>query len=94
MILNNESPQPLGALPTGASAEIVGFEVTREHLDFLIRLQEVGFILGETVEVLGRAPLGRDPISIRVKDGVYAMRRGDADLILVRTSGKRTAGSL
>jgi Fe2+ transport system protein FeoA len=44
-------------------------------------------VVGEQVEVLGRAPLGQDPISIRVKDAVYALRRDDANLVLVQVTG-------
>jgi ferrous iron transport protein A len=87
MILNSESAQMLGALEPGTRGEIVGFGLTEDHLDFLIRLNEVGFVVGEQVEVLGRAPLGQDPISIRVKDAVYALRRDDANLVLVQVTG-------
>ncbi|MBU6155246.1 MAG: ferrous iron transport protein A [Bdellovibrionales bacterium] len=87
MILNSESSEKLGTLTPGARAEIVGFGVSAEQMDFLIRLHEVGFIVGEHVEILGSAPMGRDPISIRIKDAVYALRREDADLVLVRRSG-------
>ncbi len=87
MILNSEPAVTLGALQPGDSAEITGFRVSGEQMDFLIRLQEVGFIVGERVEIIGSAPLGKDPISIRVKDAVYALRRSDADLVLVKRSG-------
>ena len=87
MILNSESAQMLGALEPGTRGEIVGFGLAEDHLDFLIRLNEVGFVVGEQVEVLGRAPLGQDPISIRVKDAVYALRRDDANLVLVQVTG-------
>ena len=87
MILNKEEPQKLGELDPGVRAEIVGFCAAEELQGFLHRLFEVGFLVGEQVEILQDAPLGKDPISIRVKDAVYAMRRADANLILVNRTG-------
>jgi len=94
MVLNSESPaftpapETLGEVETGERAEITGFRMVEELGDFLIRLQEVGFLVGEQVEVIGKAPIGKDPISVRVKDAVYAMRRDDANLILVKSVGR------
>ena len=87
MILNSEPFETLGGLQPGDRGEITGFRVSADQMDFLIRLQEVGFIVGEPIEIIGSAPLGNDPISIRVKDAVYALRRSDADLVLVKRSG-------
>jgi len=83
MILNNEIEVKLGELRPGERAEIIGFCIEDEMQDYLLRLFEVGFILGETIEVIQEAPLSHDPISIRVKDAVYALRRDDANLIRV-----------
>jgi ferrous iron transport protein A len=83
MVLNKATPLPLSELSPGASAEIVGF-CAREGLeDFFLRLNEVGFVVGESVEVLQRAPFGGSPMSFRVKDATYALRKEDASLILV-----------
>ncbi|NDG84699.1 MAG: ferrous iron transport protein A [Proteobacteria bacterium] len=87
MILNKESLNKLGELEPGSRGEIAGFCVADELQDFLHRLYEVGFLVGEEVEILKDAPIGKDPISIRVKDAVYAMRREDANLILVSRTG-------
>jgi ferrous iron transport protein A len=87
MILNKEGPQKLGELDPGNRAEIVGFCVADDLQNFLHRLYEVGFLVGEEIEILQDAPVGKDPISIRVKDAVYAMRREDANLILVNRTG-------
>jgi Fe2+ transport system protein FeoA len=87
MILNSKSPEKLGSLKPGSRAEIVGFCVADEFQDFLHRLHEVGFLVGEQIEILQDAPLGQDPMSIRVKDAIYAMRRDDANMILVNLSG-------
>jgi ferrous iron transport protein A len=87
MVLNKESRIRLGELAPGSRAEIAGFCAAEELEDFLHRLYEVGFLVGEEVEILQDAPIGKDPISIRIKDAVYAMRREDANLILVNRTG-------
>ena len=87
MILNKENPEKLGSLCPGTRAEIVGFCASEDLQDFLHRLYEIGFLVGEEVEVLQDAPVSKDPISIRIKDAVYAMRREDANLILVNPTG-------
>lgn len=47
------------------------------------RLLEMGFIEGASVEVLHEGPFGKDPIAVRVDDTTVALRRRDADAILV-----------
>ena len=87
MILNNE-PQNLGMLVPGDAAEIIGFEESKELESFLYRLYEVGFLIGEKLEVLNHAPISKCPISIKIKDATYALRREDANLIRVRKIAK------
>ena len=96
MILNNNASNPIhppismGELHPGEVATIIGFCVDSDlqdsQQDFLQRLFEVGFLVGEKIEVLHEAPLSHDPISIQVKDAVYAIRRKEANLIQVRRS--------
>jgi hypothetical protein len=52
MILNNEVTQNLGDLRPGDKAEIVGFCVEDELQDFLHRLFEIGFLVGEKLEII------------------------------------------
>jgi len=47
------------------------------------RLLELGFVEGAAVEVLHEAPLGGDPIAVRVNDNTIALRRREAMAILV-----------
>ncbi|MEQ8350615.1 MAG: FeoA family protein [Leptospiraceae bacterium] len=44
---------------------------------FLFRLAELGFVPGETVQVLKRAPLG-DPLEVRVMDSSMCIRMEQA----------------
>ena len=47
------------------------------------RLLEMGFVEGARVEIRHDGPIRRDPIAVRVDDITIAVRRRDADAILV-----------
>jgi ferrous iron transport protein A len=51
-----------------------------EHPDpaVLQRLLEMGFLVGARVEVVHEAPFGADPIAVRVRGALVAVRREDA----------------
>jgi ferrous iron transport protein A len=71
----------LSDLPDGARARVdtvIGEPLLRE------RLVELGFTPGADVEVRGRALLG-DPIEIRLRGGLLAVRRDEARCVRVRT---------
>ncbi|TYT24979.1 ferrous iron transport protein A [Luteimonas viscosa] len=42
------------------------------------RLRELGFVAGEAVEVVARAPFGGDPILVQVGYTRFALRRAEA----------------
>ena len=48
------------------------------------RLLEIGFVEGAHVSVLHEGPFGRDPIAVKVDDIRVAMRRREANDILLR----------
>ena len=72
-------PVPLGELPVGSRAMVTevkgGGKQQRRMLD-------MGLVPGAEVTVIRTAPLG-DPVEYRVKGTAIAMRRTDADSILV-----------
>ena len=47
------------------------------------RLYEIGLLEGETVEVLGHAPLG-DPVELRVGNTRLSLRKQEAAAVTVR----------
>lgn len=47
------------------------------------RLIEIGFVEGAHVQLLHEGFIGRDPIAIKVDDTTVAVRRRDAQLVLV-----------
>jgi ferrous iron transport protein A len=48
------------------------------------RLLEVGFIPGERIEVVGEILPGGDPIAVRIGTSIFALRRREAQTILVQ----------
>lgn len=65
----------LRGLPAGA-----GVELER-------RLLEIGFIEDALVEIVHEGLVGRDPIAIRVNETTVALRRREANAILVEPVG-------
>lgn len=80
---------PLGTLNKGARAEITaldesGIDTTLPKGELERRLIEMGFVEGARVEILHEGFPKRDPIAVRVNDHTVALRRTEADAILVK----------
>ncbi|MFT4076821.1 MAG: FeoA family protein [Asticcacaulis sp.] len=73
----------LTELPAFASAVVT--EVVDTHDGDLIsnRLRELGFVNGEEVRVVGRGPIGADPLLIQIGFTRFALRRSEAARVLV-----------
>jgi len=69
----------LSELKTGSSGVIVK---VNGHGGFRKRIVEMGFIKGETIEVLLNAPL-KDPIKYKIMDYEVSLRRSEASMIEV-----------
>lgn len=52
------------------------------------RLLEIGLVEGARVEILHEGFIGRDPIAIRVDAMRVALRRREADAVLVQVGGE------
>lgn len=48
------------------------------------RLVELGFIAGERIEVIEEVRPGGDPIAVRIGSSMFALRRREAQAVLVR----------
>jgi ferrous iron transport protein A len=70
----------LGELAKGESARIVEIEGESETAT---RLMEMGLLEGSIVEVLHEAPFSRDPIAVRVRGTLIALRRVEANCVWV-----------
>jgi ferrous iron transport protein A len=77
------SPISLGRLKPGARGRIASLRADGGPVALLTRLMEMGFLEGSEIEVLHEAPFGRDPIAVRVRGTVVALRRQEADWIWV-----------
>ena len=77
----------LSELHAGDQAEIVS--ITGEP-SLVQRLSEFGLIEGESVEFVGRAPLG-DPIEIRIGNTRLTLRKAEALGITVRLTSTPVA---
>ena len=50
------------------------------------RLRELGFVPGETVSVVATGPVGADPLLIQVGYTRFALRRAEAERVLVEAA--------
>ena len=88
---SHRSPHPpvlLGSLAKGTKAEIVGLDESRVKTSLKAgelerRLIEMGLVEGATVEILHEGFPRKDPIAVRVNDHTVALRRSEADAVLV-----------
>jgi ferrous iron transport protein A len=48
------------------------------------RLLEVGFVPGERIEVIEEIRPGGDPIAVRIGSSIFALRRREAEAVLVQ----------
>jgi ferrous iron transport protein A len=60
----------------------------------VMRLIEIGFVPGERFEIVAEARPGGDPIAVRVGGSCFALRRREADAVLVQltAAGPAAAG--
>lgn len=73
----------LDQLRTGDKAVVDGVQAS--HADDLIarRLRDLGFVAGEPVRIVARAPLGGDPLLVSIGFTRFALRRSEAARITV-----------
>jgi ferrous iron transport protein A len=73
----------LGELRPGDRARIVAIESEGRAAELAARLMEMGLLEGSGVELVHEAPFGGDPIAVRVRGALIALRRGEANQIWV-----------
>ena len=61
--------------------------------DIGLRLLELGFIKGERLRVIARGYPGREPIAVRIGNTTFALRRFEADHVLVVPAPEDEANS-
>lgn len=70
----------MGKMQKGIAARIVRVDASNE---IALRLMEMGLLEGALVELVHEAPFGGDPVAVRVRGALVALRRSEADLIEV-----------
>ncbi len=83
-----DMPKPLvtlADLPTGSHATVAAVHQASAEADpsLLRRLQEIGFVPGESVQVRHRGPGGREPLAVQVGDTLFALRAIEARCVQV-----------
>src|SRR4051794_2026411 len=75
----------LGQLKPGQSARIlrIAGSAEPESKEIAQRLMEMGFLAGSLVEVIHEAPFGHDPLAVRVRGTLIALRRSEANRVEV-----------
>jgi ferrous iron transport protein A len=68
-------------LPLGRNAVITEVCDTSPRDAVSRRLRELGFVPGEYVRIVGRGPIGRDPLAVQVGYTRFALRRAEAGRI-------------
>ena len=77
----------LGALDIDTRARIQDIEDLSQP-ELCHRLMEMGFIPGAEIEIVHEAPFFKDPMIVRVRGALIALRRAEASLIRVTISEK------
>ena len=79
--------QPLGAGARGLCGVVVSVGSGQAaDGDLERRLLEIGFVEGARVEILHAGPIGGDPIAVRLDDMRVALRRREANAVMLRVT--------
>ena len=77
----------LSDLETGAHGTVHGVHDAGPDDIVARRLRDLGFVPGETVRLVTRAPLGGDPLLVQVGFTRFAMRRQEAARVKLKVPG-------
>jgi ferrous iron transport protein A len=70
-----------GSGPGNTIGDVAGSTIIR-------RLMELGFVPGERIEVIEEQCPGGDPIAVRIGCSIFALRRREAQAVMVRVDGE------
>jgi len=74
-------PTRLTDLDLSDRTRIIGFSAGTPEQE--VRLRDIGFAEGDRIEPLHFGLFGRNPMSVRLNGAIIALRRSDAQAILV-----------
>jgi Fe2+ transport system protein FeoA len=58
------------------------------------RLMELGFVPGERIEVIEELRPGGDPIAVRIGSSIFALRRREAQAVMVQVEQSQASAAL
>ncbi|WP_322046675.1 FeoA family protein [Paraburkholderia sp. J67] len=70
-------------LTKGATAYVERVEDVSTHDPIAQRLRDLGFVCGEPVRVVARAPWSADPLLVQIGSTRFALRRAEAERVSV-----------
>lgn len=79
----------LGSLRPGQKCRVIGMADQALHADLEERLLRMGFAEDACIKVRHEGPVGRDPMAVKVDGVILALRRREADTILVEVDTSR-----
>jgi ferrous iron transport protein A len=89
-VANPESPESSSALATLRTGErgrvlrvLMPVSDHGHDRQLVLRLLEIGFVPGEEVRVTATGPGGREPLAVRVAGTTFALRRHEAEHVIV-----------
>jgi ferrous iron transport protein A len=92
ILIQAESTVRLSDVPKGNQAMVDTVEDAHADDPIARRLRDLGFVAGEIVRVVARAPLGGDPLLVQVGYTRFALRRREAERVhLLDTAAGATA---
>ena len=75
--------ETLDRWPVGTVGVVSALRAPGEATEWARLLDEIGFTVGERVEVMVRGVPGGDPLAVRIGDSTFALRRAEAACIEV-----------
>ena len=76
----------LSELAQGRDAVIQHVEDINENDPVARRLRHLGFVNGEPVRLVGRGPVGADPLLVQIGYTRFALRRAEASRVIVEAT--------
>jgi len=78
----------LSELPQGSAAIVEGVDDTTPDDHIAVRLRDLGFVKGEPIRLVGRGPIGADPLLVQIGYTRFALRRTEAARVRVRPASR------
>jgi ferrous iron transport protein A len=77
----------LSDLPKGISSVVHEVLDISDTDSIAQRLRDLGFVSGEPVRVVASGPWGADPLLIQIGSTRFALRRAEANRVMVKEAG-------